>query len=166
MRLDNFQVIGARGIAAIVIGLLFSIAGASVAYANQSSNAPPNLTPSIVPPVNTAVLKDPSGTYTFTYLGPNEYSINASGYEKLQQDPYSGISASNVQTEGNMVIITTPQSNVVSTPTDSNSAWSGAGGGACSSFSTSNGNAICNSSSGSLGTSGVYSDSVTWDEVL
>lgn len=125
----------------------------------------PILRPSIVPPVNTGILQDPTGTYVFSYLGNGEYSMNLSAYEKLLQDPYSGVpnAAGEVQIVGSEVIIVPPSTNTTAYPTDVNGAWSGAGGGDCSSFSVSNGNAICNSSSGSLGTSGVYSGSLTWD---
>ena len=144
----------------------FILVSRSIAYASRpnSSVTGPILTPSIVPPVNTGVLKDPTGTYTFTYLGNGSFTMNYSAYEKLLQDPYTGIgSGSDVTVEGNTVIITPPESDTVSYTNDVNDAWSGAGGGDCGSFSASDGNAICNNPSGSLGTTGVYFSSVTWD---
>lgn len=151
-------------VTAVVLPLLILTASAPVA---ANSHVLPTSNPSIVPPLNTAVLKDPSGTYTFAYLGNRQYETNLTAYEKLLSDPYSGVPATNVQVTGSSVIITTGQTDVVSTPTDLNGAWSGAGGGDCSSFSVSNGGSICNSSSGSLGTSGVCTGAcegtLTWD---
>lgn len=150
-----------------VVSILFS--AALIPSSNASSLGAPTaalaLKPSIVPPVNTGILKDPTGTYTFSYLGNGQYSMNLTASEKLLHDPYSGIpnASGEARVLGNSVIITPPRTNTTSYPTDVNGAWSGAGGGDCSSFSVSNGNAICNGSSGSLGTSGVLSNSVTWN---
>ena len=57
---------------------------------------------------------DPSGTYAFYYLGNGQYSMSLSAYDRLLHDPYSKISATNVQVSGNTVIITVPESNVTS----------------------------------------------------
>lgn len=68
-----------------------------------------------VPLVNMGVLRDPTGTYTFSLLPNGAYSMNLTAYEKLLQDPYSAISnASLVQINGNTVVITPPVSDVVS----------------------------------------------------
>ena len=77
---------------------------------------PADTEPSTVPPVNVAILTDPSGTYQFMYLGNGTYSMNLTAYEKLLNDPYSGISASSIKIEGNTVLMTVPVSNVVSGP--------------------------------------------------
>jgi hypothetical protein len=108
-----------------------------------------------VPKINMAILSDPSGTYTFNNTVTGEFVINLTGYQKLLEDPYSGISG-NVSIDGDMVTITVPQSTTVSTPTDTNTAWSGVGGGDCASFTAGgDGSSYCNTSSGTLGTSGV-----------
>ncbi len=76
--------------------------------------------PSSVPPMNVGILRDPSGTYQQIYLGNGTYSMNLTAYEKLLNDPYSGISASSVQISGTTVLLTVPISNTVSgttTPT-------------------------------------------------
>ncbi len=72
-------------------------------------------TPSTVPAVNIGILKDPTGTYQFAYLGNGTYSMNYTAYQKLLKDPFSGISGS-VKMEGNTVLITVPASNVLSAP--------------------------------------------------
>ncbi len=88
--------------------LLFPI---NTAYSQSSLN----VTPASVPPVNTAVLKDPSGTYTFTYLPSGQYMMNLSTYEQLLHDPYSSIgNGVQVQVQGTTVILTLPQSNTTS----------------------------------------------------
>jgi hypothetical protein len=88
-------------------------------HGSSSAQAPPSLTPAELPSANTGILRDPTGTYAFIYLGNSEYSINQSAYEKLLGDPYSGISHSgDVQFVGGMVIITVPSSNITNYPTD------------------------------------------------
>jgi hypothetical protein len=78
-----------------------------------------NFGPSGVPPLNVAVLTDPSGTYQFMYVGNGTYSMNLTAYEKLLNDPYSAISASSIEIDGNTVFITVPVSDVVSGTTSS-----------------------------------------------
>ena len=108
-----------------------------------------------VPKLNTTVLTDPTGTYIFNNTVDDQFVINVTAYQELLKDPYTGIGG-NVSISGDMVTITVPQSNTVSTPTDTNGAWSGAGGGNCASFTAGGGGSSnCNTSSGSLGTSGV-----------
>lgn len=72
--------------------------------------------PSAVPPVNVGILRDPTGTYQFTFLANGTYSMNLTAYQELLKDPYTGIAAANVKIEGNTVLITPPTSNVVSGP--------------------------------------------------
>ncbi len=86
----------------------------------------------LLPPVNAAIMKDPSGTYNFTYLGNRMYSADLATYERLLRDPASGIAASNVQIMGTTVIMVTPEENArASAPNANGPGWSGAGGGYC-----------------------------------
>lgn len=71
--------------------------------------------PSTAPAANTGILKDPTGTYQFAYLGNGTYAMNYTAYQKLLKDPFSGVSGS-VKIEGNTVLIAVPASNVVSAP--------------------------------------------------
>lgn len=142
--------------------------------ASPQANGPITPSPSIVPPVNTEILKDPSGTYQFKYLGNGQYSTNMTTYERLQNDPYSGIAAPRIQMNGSTVVMTTPQSNTTSLPNKQSSSvapsyptltgqdWSGAGGGFCT-FSVSGGGIQCSNPTYTLQTSGVYVSEITWD---
>jgi hypothetical protein len=91
--------------------------------------------------------------------------MNLTSYEALLKDPYSTHPTGVPQILGNMVRVP-----MVSRPAPShypvayNLIWSGAGGGDCASLTVDSGGYgfDCNSSSGTLGTSGVYSASLTW----
>lgn len=73
--------------------------------------------PSNVPPLNVWVLRDPSGTYSGSYLGNGTYSMNLTTYQELLRDPYTGVYTTGAEVQGNSVIITVPQSDTVSGPT-------------------------------------------------
>lgn len=58
--------------------------------------------------VQLAVAQDPSGTYCFKYLGNGTYATDLATYERILQDPYSGIGGQ-VDIVGDVVYITMPQ---------------------------------------------------------
>jgi hypothetical protein len=99
------------GCTAVAVGVLMLFAPV------VPSNALSYAGPSMVPPVNHWVLRDPTGTYTGSYLGNGTYSMNLTAYEKLLHDPYTGTPQSNVKVEGTTVYIYVPPSNTVSGPT-------------------------------------------------
>lgn len=99
------------GIIAVAVGILMLFAPVIPTNAVSYSG------PSTVPPANTGILHNPTGTYVFSYLGNGTYSMNATAYQKLLHDPYTVTPTSNVKVEGNTVYIFVPPSNTVSTPT-------------------------------------------------
>lgn len=128
-------------------------------------SGPITLQPTIIPPVNEAILKDPSGTYVIYNATSSRWSMNLTSYEKLLHDPYSIIPAGLVQIIGNMAFVTTQSSSATyaaSTNVSSNYNWSGAGGCDGRSMSVTANGPTCNGSKGSLGTAGVYTASLTW----
>jgi hypothetical protein len=92
---------------------------------NIFAQAPSNLQSTIVPPANTGVLRDPSGTYVFYNITNTQnanntttmrYSMNLTSYEMLLHDPYSGFAHEYVQTVGNMVEISSTYSTITVNP--------------------------------------------------
>lgn len=122
--------------------------------------------PLLLPPPGHAVLKDPSGTYNFTYLGNRQYSTDLATYQRLLKDPYSG-TVSRVQIAGTTVVMTTPEENQSASVPNANSLnWSGAGGGYCSFSITGSGytqQANCNNPTDTLYYVSVSTSSLTWD---
>jgi len=113
-------------------------------------------------PLDTLVIKDPSGTYSFRYLGNGQYSTDIATYQAILQDPYTKVVSSEIETTGNTVLITTPSPLVTSYPTFSGSGWSGAGGGFCT-FSSGTYGIICGSPQYTLNISQVYIASLSWN---
>jgi len=126
---------------------------------------PARMEPAITPPANTGVLVDPSGTYAFYNVSSTSYLMNLASYQALLKDPYSTPPNGTLQYLGSMVRVST----IINQAAGQNSIvygeyWSGAGGGDCTSMSVDSGQDgfVCNGSAGTVGTSGVYSSSLTW----
>ena len=116
---------------AIAVAPALATGGSSVRYP-----AVPSIPAALLPPPGHAVMKDPSGTYNFTFIGNQQYSTDLATYQRLLEDPYSRIAASKLQIIGSTVLITTPFENTSSSvPNGNDVGWSGAGAGYCSSFS-------------------------------
>ncbi len=150
----------------MVIGLLSMFlltATFAVPPANsQASLGPGQLEPSIIPPVNTGILKDPSGTYTFYNITGSSYFLNISSYESLMLDPFSTHPTGQTTVTRSMIEVSVAsQPSSPHYPRVLTTNWAGAGGGDCSSITV--GILLsCNGSAGTLGTAGVYSASLTW----
>ena len=160
--------------ASIAAFLLVSFLGITLVANVQVGNAtespeypiPPSSVPLIFPPVNHAEMKDPSGTYNFTYLGNNQYSTDLATYQRLLRDPYSGTSASSVQIIGSTVLMTTPTTSQSASLNANSVNWSGAGGGYCNFSIAGSGyyqTAQCNNPSDTLYTASAYVNELTWD---
>lgn len=132
--------------------------------ASQTSG-PNHLRPAIIPPINTGILQDPSGSYVFYNVTSTSYLMNSATYEALLNDKYSTHPTGVVEIVGNMVNVSTiSKPGPRHYPVVYNLIWSGAGGADCTSISvdSSGYGLVCNGSAGTLGTSGVYSASLTW----
>jgi hypothetical protein len=101
----------------LVVGLLgvLVICVASNPFAQTSSKETSHLQPTTVPPLDTGVLTDPSGTYLFYNVAyiqnannttTMSSSMNLTSYEQLLHDPYSGFCHDKVQIVGTMAMIT------------------------------------------------------------
>lgn len=135
-----------------------------LAVTSSSTSAPRVSEPSIVPPLDTGIIQDPTGTYTIHYIGNGQMSMNRTAYDKLQNDPYSGSSATVAEMNATTVILNPANisGEFKDTPTASTGNWAGGASGNCT-FSASGVALICSSASYTLQTSGVYDSALTWD---
>jgi uncharacterized protein (UPF0333 family) len=108
----------ARAAFLVVVSLVLLSIGITGIFAQvpapKSLQSDPILPIGKVPPVNTASMSDPSGSYvfyniTYTQVGNltiNRYSMNLASYEQLQNDPYSTGPPCEMQVVGNMAMVT------------------------------------------------------------
>ncbi len=64
------------------------------------------------PSVGVLYIRDPTGTYVAHYLGNNTWAMSINDYDRLLSDPYTGIDSSNASSNGTMIIISLPPSEV------------------------------------------------------
>jgi hypothetical protein len=136
----------------------------AMAVTPSSTSAPRVSEPSIVPPLDTGIIQDPTGTYTIQYIGNGQMSMNRTAYDKLLNDPYSGLSATVAKMNATTVILNPANTSgdFKDTPTASSGNWSGGASGNCT-FTASGAALVCSSASYTLQTSGVYDGDLTWD---
>lgn len=116
----------------------------------------------IIPPLNTTVMQDPSGTYWFTNLNDGQYSTNVATYEQLLQDPFAGISDPQVQIAGDTVLMTTTPAESSSSYLTLNGTWGGAAG-CFGTFSNSQYGLQCSNPTDTMNISQVYVTSLSWN---
>lgn len=147
--------------AVILAAMILSVISLAPLSASMTSGSI-QMKPAIIPPVNTAILVDPSGTYMFYNVTSTSFMMNVASYEALLHDPYSTPPTGTTQIVGNMVNVSTAsRPSPPHFPTVYSFNWAGAGGGDCTSMTVGTG-LHCNGSKGTLGTAGVYSASLTW----